>query len=83
MAVIKDGKCTLWSRTKKPITGVPHTQKALERAYQERNFVLDGEIYRHDYRDRFEELTSSIRQETPKPGHKIVEYHVYDMPSAL
>src|SRR5581483_9532245 len=33
IAVIQDGKCTLWSRTRKPITGVPHIARKLEEVY--------------------------------------------------
>jgi len=41
--------------------------------------VLDGELYNADYRDKFEELSSFIRQVTPKAGHEVVQYHVYDL----
>jgi DNA ligase-1 len=36
-------------------------------------------LYNHDYREKFEELTSFIRQTTPKPGHEVVQYWVYDI----
>jgi DNA ligase-1 len=39
---------------------------------------LDGELYNHDYRTKFEELTALIRPETPREGHKAVQYHIYD-----
>jgi DNA ligase-1 len=73
-----DGLASLWTRTRKPITGVPHIIKALE-ALEMRNVILDGELYNHDYRDRFEELTSFIKRPVPKPGHEVVQYHVYDI----
>lgn len=82
IAVIEGGVCTLWSRTQKPILGVPHIQRYLEYVFsdvQEERVVLDGELYNHDYRDKFEELTSFIRQTTPKPGHEVVQYWVYDV----
>lgn len=88
IAIIQDGKATLWSRTRKPITGVPHIVKALEETYGKANLpygdspgytiVLDGELYNHSYREKFEELTSLIRQVNPKPGHEVVQYWVYD-----
>ena len=78
LAVIDNGVCTLWTRTRKPITSMPHIVKELENVYPKGSFKLDGELYNHDYRDRFEDLASFIRQETPKPGHEAVEYHVYD-----
>ena len=74
---------SLWSRTRKPITGLPHLNEAIERASLRIGFDferLDGELYHHDYRDNFEDLTSFIRQEVPKEGHEIVQYHVYDIP---
>jgi len=73
-----DGKCALWSRTRKPIFSMPHIINAIE-ATGIKNVTLDGELYNPEYADRFEELTSLIRHSTPKEGHKIVQYHVYDV----
>jgi DNA ligase-1 len=78
IAVITDGVCTLWTRTRKPITGVPHINAALEAANLP-NCVLDGELYNHDYKDNFEALGSFIKRPEPKPGHEVVQYHVYDI----
>jgi DNA ligase 1 len=77
-AKIVDGKCSLWSRGHEPITGVPHINAALEAMFPAQTLDLDGELYNHDYRDNFEELSGFITSETPKPGHEVVEYHVYD-----
>jgi DNA ligase-1 len=79
IAIIQDGKCTLWSRTRKPITGVPHIARALEEMFPQESVVFDGELYNHDYREKFEQLTSFIRQTTPKPGHEVVQYWIYDV----
>lgn len=77
------GVWTLWSRTRKPITGVPHIIAALESIdVLDRtmgDITLDGELYNHDYREKFEELTSFIKRPEPKPGHEVVQYHVYDI----
>ncbi|MDE2105921.1 MAG: hypothetical protein KGL39_52350 [Patescibacteria group bacterium] len=81
IAVYQDGVCTLWSRTQKPITGVPHIARAVERLMEAKGVevaVLDGELYNHDYKDKFEELSSFIRSATPKPGHEVVQYWIYD-----
>lgn len=78
IAIVKDGKATLWSRTRKRITGVPHIERVLE-ALIPGDTVLDGELYNHDYADRFNELTSFIRSAKPKPGHEVVQYWVYDV----
>jgi DNA ligase-1 len=76
--VDKKGVCTLWSRTRKPITGLPHIIKAIENSGV-KDIVLDGELYNHDYKSNFEELTSFIRNPEPKEGHEVVEYHIYDI----
>lgn len=83
IAMVDDkGVCTLWSRTRKPITGLPHIVRDVELWAEKtgkKNIALDGELYNHDYREKFEELTSFIRNEDPKPGHEVVEYHIYDV----
>jgi ATP-dependent DNA ligase len=76
---------SLWSRTRKPIKGVPHISQALKNVFRDLNDdnqlpYLDGELYHHDYRQNFEDLTSFIRQDEPKAGHEVVQYHVYDIP---
>ena len=73
-----DGTVTLWSRTRKPITGVPHITDAVQRLRLPADTRLDGELYTHAYRDRFEELSHFIRQEIPTEGHEVVQYHVFD-----
>ena len=81
IAVIESGKATLWTRTRKPITGLPHIVSALEAWAKKarRDIVLDGELYNHDYKDNFEDLSSFIRTPEAKPGHEVVQYHVYDV----
>lgn len=77
IAVVENNRATLWSRTRKRIMSMPHIIKELEQNCK--NMTLDGELYVHSYRDKFEQLTSLIRPEYPKPGHEVVEYHVYDV----
>ena len=79
IAIIADGVATLWTRTRKPITGVPHVIKDLEDKFPAANIILDGELYNHSYKNKFEEIVSFVRQETPKEGHKVVQYHIYDI----
>ncbi len=78
VAVVENGKCTLWSRSQKPITSMPHIVAEIE-SNNPGNIVLDGELYNHDYRDRFEDLTRLIRPPDPRPGKENVQYHVYDV----
>ena len=73
----KDAAVTMWSRTRKPITSIPHIVEALENCGLADRF--DGELYNHEYRDNFEDLTSFIRQEEPKEGYEAVQYYVYDL----
>lgn len=79
IAMVKNGKCTLWSRTRKAVTGVPHIARELERLFPIEEVVLDGECYNHSLKKDFEKIMHFVRQETPEPGHEIVEYHVYDV----
>jgi len=69
----------LWSRTRKKITGCPHVVEDIELLDRVTQVPLDGELYNHEYRNRFEELTHFIRQTTPKrPDCEVVQYHIYD-----
>ena len=101
VAILDNGVCTLWTRTRKPITGVPHIARAIEQqfsgmrwpgratclgyAYSKNKLVytsrlvLDGELYQHEYKGKFEQIVSFVRQNVPKIGHEVVEYHVYDV----
>lgn len=72
-----DGTVTMWSRTRKPILTIPHIVSCLENCGLADRF--DGELYNHDYRENFEELTSLITPDEPKEGHEIIQYHVYDL----
>ncbi len=76
---VKDG--ALWTRTRKPIRSVPHIVKALRESFGDKILIPDGELYNHDYRDNFEDLMSLIRPTVPVPGHEVVEYWIYDLPS--
>lgn len=76
-----EGNCTLWSRTRKPITSMTHIVEAIRNLGMP-NTIFDGELYNHDYKDRFEELTSFIRNREFKTGAEEVQYHIYDMPSS-
>ena len=80
IAIIDDnGDCTLWSRTRKKITSMIHIQKEIEKLFgMQTGLILDGELYNHEYKDRFEELSSAIRQEEPPENFDIIQYHIYD-----
>jgi DNA ligase-1 len=81
IGIVKDGAATLWSRTRKPITSMPHVQKALVELSRGQDAIFDGELYHHEYRHNFEQITKFIRPQEPVEGHEIVQLHIYDMPS--
>ena len=86
VAVVRDGKCTLWSRTRKPIKSVPHINREVLEMCKKAcitETVFDGELYVPRNVADFEELTSLIRKDDPAADHYLVQYCMYDMPSCL
>lgn len=81
IAILKDSKCTLWSRTRKPITSVPHIVAEIEANFSE-DIVLDGELYNQEFKKNFEHIVHLVRQEEPDAAHTDVQYHIYDMVNA-
>lgn len=81
IAIVKDGACTLWSRTRKPITSVPHIIEEIEAVFGHKDIVLDGELYNHAFKSDFEKIVSLVRQEDPGEGFELVQYHIYDQVS--
>lgn len=85
LAIITLEGCTLFSRQRKEITSLPHINTFLfgyvSSSLPDSAFpiTLDGELYNHDYKDNFEDLTGFIRSKTPKIGHEVVQLHVYDI----
>ncbi len=82
IAIVEDGVCTLWSRTRKRINVVPHIVAALEKTFSTGKIILDGELYNHNYKDRFEDLMSILRKDEPDAEGEYLnaQYHVYDCP---
>lgn len=77
IAVVKDGKASLWSRKRAPIHGVPHVVAALEKM-DLGNATLDGELFVLGM--GFQQITSFVRTTGTKPGYEQLQYHVYDLP---
>ncbi len=71
------GKCTLWTRTRKPILSMPHIIASVE-AQAKPGTILDGELFAPDFHARFEELMSLIRASYAKDNCAEVQYWVYD-----
>lgn len=72
---------SLWTRTRKPITSVPHIGHALRQLKIKASDILDGELYNHDFKDDFEKITTIVGQKKDvDPNHELCQYHIYDMP---
>jgi DNA ligase 1 len=84
IAIVKQGKCTLWARSRAPIAHLPHLVKAIEascKAMKCTDITLDGELYIDPTVFGFGRLSSLIRSQKPKPEKAQVEYHLYDAPN--
>lgn len=85
MASIFNGKVTLKSRTGKELHAVDHIKHAILEAIpnlptdnQVQPWVLDGELYNHDYSEDFQRLVSAIKRDKPTNESQYIQYHVYD-----
>lgn len=80
----RDGRVFLNTRSAKEHKNFRHIEEALAKCYAENpHLVLDGEAYNHDYRERFEELQSIFRKESPteeqrKQSAEIAKFYIYD-----
>jgi len=77
----------LWSRTGQPIVSCPHILEALQPFFDEfPDAVLDGELYSHELREDFNEITSLVKRTKPTSedlaeSARVIQYHVYDFAS--
>lgn len=79
LCIVENGKCTLWSRTRKPITSCPHIQDFFEKHFKE-NIIFDGELYNHDLKNDFEKIISASSTKEPnEEAMRLIQYHVYDI----
>ena len=81
IAVIDNGECTLWSRTRKRIDSMPHIERELEEIFAGQTITLDGELYATELSADFEELVHLVRQEEAVAGSELIKYWLYDVPS--
>jgi ATP-dependent DNA ligase len=78
IAILRNGKCTLWSRTRKQIKSCPHIVAEIESKFTD-DIILDGELYNHEFKKNFEHIVHLVRQDKkPDPQCTDVQYHVYD-----
>lgn len=78
IAIKKNGKTTLWTRSRKPILSVPHIVAAID-AIPISDMTLDGELYNHDYRQDFDTIIELVRPDEPVEGHEVVQLWLYDV----
>lgn len=43
-----------------------------------RSFILDGELYNHEFKDDFQGLVSAIKRDKPSENTHLVQFHCYD-----
>jgi DNA ligase-1 len=77
-----------FTRELQPHFNVEHIQKELAPLFEAHpGLILDGELYNHDLKDNFNKICQLVRKQHVTNGQqaeikKLVQYHVYDMPSA-
>jgi DNA ligase 1 len=80
MIAIKRGDdVSLWTRTQKRITSLPHIEKAIREQVKIENAKIDGEAYNHDYSKSFEKIISSVRKEDTSEEALKIQFHIYDL----
>jgi len=74
-----------YSRTGKEWKNIEHILEELIPFFMDnRNVILDGELYNHDLRDDFERIISLVRRQTPDDvdtleSRDLVQFHCYDI----
>lgn len=77
-----------FSRKGEEFVAVPHILESLHTMFENHpNVVLDGELYNHELKDDFDELSSIIRKEKVteedlQKSRDLIKLYVYDIPSA-
>lgn len=67
---------SFFSRTEKPILGVPKLLTAVQEHFND--YKLDGEIFRRDL--KFEDINSSVSRKVNIAENESLEYWIYDTP---
>lgn len=75
----------LYTRQGKVYMSVPHISMALYDFFKANpDAVLDGELYNHDLKDDFNQLSSIVRKQKPdladlEKSADVIQYHIYDI----
>tara|TARA_R110002012_G_scaffold126846_1_gene278962 strand:- start:2208 stop:3404 length:1197 start_codon:yes stop_codon:yes gene_type:complete len=81
----REGRAYSQTRSGKEHKNFRHFEQYLEQFFEDYpNLVLDGEAYNHEYRDRFEDLQSIFKKQTPteeqrKLSKDVSKFYVYDV----
>ena len=79
----------LWTREGKEITAVPHIWNQIKNVFVDHpNLTFDGELYNHDLKDDFNQITSIVRKTKLttsdfENSERMIQYHVYDVIDCL
>jgi len=74
-----------FTRKGKPQPAIPHIYESLQSIFEEYpDLVIDGELYNHELRDDFNQITSIARKQKPtaadlENSRKKIQFHVYDV----
>ena len=77
----------MWTRTGKRIISAPHIFEALKPMFEKNpDLIFDGELYADKYANDFNAIVSLVKKTKPtaqdlKDSAKVIEYHIYDLPS--
>ena len=74
---------TLKSRTGKEFTSLDHIADAVRELVSVMgksvgSFILDGELYNHQFKEDFQGLVSAIKRDKPSETTHLVQFHCYD-----
>ena len=74
---------TLKSRTGKEFTSLDHIADAVRELVSVMgksvgSFILDGELYNHQFKEDFQGLVSAIKRDKPSETTHMVQFHCYD-----
>lgn len=81
----REDRVFLNTRSAKEHKNFRHIEEALAKFYEENpRIVLDGEAYNHEYRERFEELQSIFRKQSPTDKQRalskeVAKFYIYDV----
>lgn len=72
----------LVSRTGKEFQSLGHIADAVrvlsDSIGEHEPFILDGELYNHDFKEDFQGLVSAIKRDSPSDNTHLVQFHCYD-----